>query len=103
MKKILYKILMFWPIRKLVNYLLNKQFVFRFMMRFLSEEKKEKLQIQILRENFAFFGNDLSDMTDEEIKKCISNVAKAIGSFGATKEEAEKAIQTLGKLGAQVK
>jgi hypothetical protein len=83
MKKKLYQI---------VNYFLNKQWVLHIVMRFLSEEKKEKIAIESIRQNFMLFGHNCSDMTDEEIKEGVKNV----GSFGATKEEAEKALRVLG-------
>ena len=86
MKKILYRI---------ANYFLNKQCVLNIVMRFLSAEKREKIMIEQLRQQFIFFGHDTSEMTDEEIKKGMANVAKTIGSFGATVEEASTALRAL--------
>ena len=87
MKKTLYRI---------ANYFLNKQWVLHIVMRFLSEEKKEEIAIESIRQNFMLFGHDCYDMTDEEIKEGMKNVAKTIGSFGATTEEAAKALRVLG-------
>ncbi len=87
MKKTLYRI---------ANYFLNKQWVLHIVMRFLSEEKKQKIAIESIRQNFMLFGHDCSNMTDEEIKEGVRNVAKNIGSFGATTEEAAKVLRVLG-------
>jgi len=87
MKKTLYRI---------ANHFLNKQLVSHIVMRFLSEEKREKIAIESIRSNFMLFGHDCHDMTDEEIKEGVKNVAKNIGSFGSTTEEAAKAFRLLG-------
>ena len=86
MKKTLYRI---------ANYLINKQWVLHIVIRFLSEEKKEKIAIESIRQNLMLLGHDCSDMTDEEVKEGMKNVAKTIGSFGATTEEAAKALRVL--------
>ena len=83
-------------IHKIANHLPNKQWVLHIVMRFLSEEKKEKIAIESIRQNLMLFGHDCSDMTDEEIKEGMKNVAKTIGSFGATTEEAAKVLRVLG-------
>jgi hypothetical protein len=82
--------------KRFLNYLLNKQWILHIVMRFLSEKKKEKIAIESIRQNFILFGHDCSDMTDEEIKEGVKNVAKTIGSFGVTSEEAAKALRVLG-------
>ena len=84
-------------LHKIANYFLNKRWIFKIVMRFLSEEKQEKIWIEIIRQHFAIFGHDCSNMTDDEIKQGMSNIAKTIGSFGATAEEASKAMSVLGK------
>lgn len=83
-------------IHKIANHLLNKQWVLHIVMRFLSAEKREKIMIESIRQNFAIFGHDCSNMTDEEIKEGMSNIGKTIGSFGATTEEATRALRALG-------
>lgn len=82
--------------KTLLNYLLNKQWILSIVMCFLSEGKKEQIYISRFRAELEFWGHDVSDMTDEEIKEGMKNVAKTIGSFGATKEEAAKALRVLG-------
>ena len=79
--------------KTLLNYLLNKRWILSIIMCFLNEGVKEKIYIARLRSEFIFWGHDV---TDEEIKEGIKNVAKTIGSFGATAEEAEKAVRVLG-------
>ena len=81
--------------KKILNYFLNKKWILSIIMRFLSEEKKEKIQIEILRNELIFFGYDISNLSDAEIKKVVETFAKAIGSFGATIDEAAKALQVL--------
>jgi len=81
--------------KRILNYLLNKQWILSIVMCFLSEGKKEQIYIARLRAEFIFFGHDISDMTDEEIKEGIKNIANKIGQFGATAEEAAKAFRVL--------
>ena len=57
--------------KKLLNYLLNKQWILRIVMCFLSDGKKEQIYIARFRAELAFWGHDVSDMTDEEIKEGI--------------------------------
>lgn len=63
----------------------------------LSKEEKERFELAQLRANFMFFGHDLSDMTDEEIKEGVKNVAKAFSNFGFETKEAAKAIEVMRK------
>ncbi len=81
--------------KQLLNYLLNKQWILSIVMCFLSEEKKEQIYIARIRAEFMFWGHDVSDMTDKEVKEGMRNVAKTISSFGATVEEAAKAFRVL--------
>ena len=83
-------------IYKIANYFLNKQWILSIVMCFLSEDEKEKIYIARFRAEFIFWEHDISDMTDEEIKDGIKNIAKAIGSFGATAKESAKAFRVLG-------
>ncbi|WP_438423111.1 hypothetical protein [Aquimarina macrocephali] len=81
-----------------INYFLNKKWISRIVIRFLSEEKKERILIESMRDQLAFFGNDTTNITDEEIKEGIKRIPKAIGSFGATLEEAATASRVLSSL-----
>ena len=81
--------------KKILNYFLNKKWILSIIMRFLSEEKKEKIQIEILRNELIFFGYDISNLSDAEIKKVVETFAKAIGSFRATIDETAKALRVL--------
>ena len=72
---------------------------FEFLRPYLLTDKEcERLAIQVLRQNFALFGHNCSDMTDEEIKEGLINVSKNIGSFGASAEEAAMAFKALSKV-----
>lgn len=62
----------------------------------ISKMTTEQIYIAKLRAEFIFMGHDTSDMTDEEIKEGVKNVADKIGQFRATAEEAEKAFRALG-------
>ena len=84
-------------INKLLNKLLNKQCILNIVMYFLSVKKKEKILIARLRGELAFFGHDTTNMSNEEIKKVVKDFSKALGSFGATKEEAANTLRTLKK------
>lgn len=66
---------------------------------FLSDKQKERIYIEELRREFVFFGHDISDMTDEEVKQGVQNVADSIGRFGFTMEEAAHATKTLAEVG----
>jgi len=81
--------------RVLLNYLLNKQWILLIAMRFLSEGKKEQIYIARLRAELAFWGHDVSDMTDEEIKEGILKMGEMIAKCGMTTKEVENAFRTL--------
>jgi len=82
--------------KRILNYLLNKQWILSIVMCFLSDGKKEQIYIARFRAELVFDGHDVSDMTDEEIKEGIKNIANKIGQFGATVEESAKAVRILG-------
>jgi len=67
-------------------------------MLFLSEEKKERIYIARLRADMEFFGHDMSEMTDEEIKKCINDSGKLLSKCGLTCYELKKSLQSMAKL-----
>lgn len=81
--------------KRIINHFLNKEWVLNIVMRFLSVEKQEKTTIERLRQGFIFFGHDTANMTDDDIKEGVNNVAKTIGSFGATADEVETALRAL--------
>lgn len=87
MKKVVYKI---------ANYFLNKQWILKIVMRFLSEEKQQRILIAQLRGELSFFGCDTTNMTDEEIMEGVKEVGRIFGSFGLTVKEAGKAMRILG-------
>ena len=72
-----------------LNYLLNKQWILHIVMWFLSEDKKEQIYIARLKSEFAFWGHDISNMTDREIKKGLSKMSKLFSKCGFTINEME--------------
>jgi len=78
--------------KKLLNYFLNKKWILSVVTCFLSDEKKEKIQIEILRNEFLYFNYDTSNISDDEIKKGVKNFAQSIGNFGITAEELSQAL-----------
>ena len=81
--------------RVLLNYLLNKQWILLIAMRFLSEGKKEQIYIARLRAELAFWGHDVSDMTDEEIKEGILKMGEMVAKCGMTTDEVAEAFKAL--------
>lgn len=49
-----------------------------------------------IRGHFAFFGFDVSDLTDEELEAGILEASRRIGNAGVTVEEAGRALSTFG-------
>lgn len=84
--------------KTLANYLLNKQWILNIVMLFLSKEKQERILIAQVRGEFSFFGHDVSDMTDRDIKDMIIGVGKFMGETGLTMDEAIKASNALFKI-----
>lgn len=81
--------------KKVLNYILNIPFIFKIVCSLLPEKKNDIIQMQIFRNNFMFFGLDLSNMTDDEIKENVCKVGKVFGDFGLTTNEAAKALKSL--------
>ncbi len=81
--------------KTLLNYLLNKQWILRIVMCFLSDGKNERIYIARFRAELAFWGHDVSDMTDEEIKEGISKMGEMVAKCGMTTKEVENAFRAL--------
>lgn len=64
----------------------------------LTEEQQERLSIARLRAHLAFFGHDVSDMTDDEIKEGMINMGKLMSQTGLSLEEVERASVTMCKI-----
>lgn len=82
--------------KNILNYLLNKEWILNIVMLFLSNETKERIYIAKLRTEMLFWGHDLSNMSDKEIKQGASDMRKHIQCMGITVEEAAKAFLQLG-------
>ena len=81
--------------KRFLNYLLNKQWILRIVMRFLSEEKKERIYIARLRAELAFWGYDTSEMTDDEIKDGLMKVKEVSIKCGVTKQELAEVLKAM--------
>ena len=79
------------------NYLLNKKWILRIVMHFLSKEKQERIIIAEFRSELAFFGHDTSGMTDEEIKEAIVKVGNVISQIGFTVEEMADTMRVMAR------
>ena len=67
-------------------------------MRFLSEGKKEQIYIVRFRAELAFWGHDVSDMTDEEIKYGIKKMGEIVSKCGMTTNEVLESFKALENL-----
>jgi len=83
--------------KNILNYFLNKEWILNIVMLFLSDETKERIYIAKLRAEMLFWGHDLSNMSDKEIKQGASDMTKHIQCMGITVEQATKAFMQLGK------
>ena len=81
--------------KRLLKYLLNKRWILSFVMLFLSESKKERIYIARFKAELSFFGCDVSDMTDEEIKEGMNRVGEMVSVCGMSTNEVEQAMASL--------
>jgi hypothetical protein len=78
-----------------LNYLLNKQWILHIVMCFLSEEKKERINIARLRSELALWGYYTSEMTDDEIKDGLMKVNEVSIQCGVRKEELAAVLKSM--------
>lgn len=83
------------PLYRIANYLLNKQWILSIVMRFLSEDKKERIYIARFRAELAFWGHDVSNMTDEELKEGAKQMTDMVMQCGMTTDEVAEAFKAL--------
>lgn len=86
MKKLLYKI---------GNYLLNKEWILKIVMKFLSEEKQKKIYIAKIKSELSFFGFDTSDMSEEDIDNGVKELCTLIRQTGLSSNDVVKFSQAL--------
>lgn len=55
-------------------------------------KRRHAKSLRIIRENFKFFGHDLSHLTDEELEAGILRAHKAMKYSGVTLQQAHKGI-----------
>jgi len=85
-------------LKQLINYFLNKNFIYNIVKRFLSEEKKERIEIEKLRNELSFLGLDTLDITDEEIKDCILWMGELQAQCGVSAKECVDVLNSFGKV-----
>jgi hypothetical protein len=59
---------------------------------------ERKRSIAEIRATFAFFGYDLSDMTDEQIEEGVQNVARVLATVGVSARDAAQALSFLARV-----
>lgn len=65
----------------------------------MKEAAEKKAIIKSIRDNMAFFGFDLSDLSDEELEEGFIYVSEQIGNYGVTGKEAADALFCLQRVG----
>jgi len=81
--------------KQLFNYLLNKQWILSIVMCFLSEGKKEKIQIARSRAELALWGYYTSEMTDDDIKDGLLKVNEVSVQCVFTKQELAEVLKAM--------
>ena len=61
-------------------------------------ERKRKKAIKNIRETFAIFGHDVSDMTDEELEEGMARVSLAMSKVGLTVREFAETMQKFANM-----
>jgi len=82
----------------IIKYYIYKFFGVRALRLFLTEAQYEKLMIYQLRNHLAFFGCDVSDLTDEQIKEGTDRMARVIAQAGIAAQEATDGLRAFNKL-----
>ncbi len=72
--------------------LLKLSYRSRFFVKFLDETGQERFYIAMLRAQLAFFGQDTSHMSDEDIKKGTLEAGRLIAITGVTCEEVHQSL-----------
>lgn len=68
-------------------------------IRRLLAERQRRRSLSVIREEFAFWGYPLDDLTDEEIEERVVEAGRALANTGLTAAEATAALrQVLGLL-----
>jgi len=81
--------------------LLIKLKLWNYRHRLMPEQRKifdKKLVIAQLRAEYAFWGHDTSNMTDEEIEAGVMRMAEVLRSTGVSCEQAAENFRMMGKI-----
>ena len=58
-------------------------------------ERRKRKAIRNIRSHLAFFGHDMSHLTDEELEERVKAAHKVIGSAGITMAEGSERLRAL--------
>jgi hypothetical protein len=83
--------------KKIFNWILNRRWITKIILKFLSKEKQEKYYIECLKSHFLFFGKDIRNLTDEEIKIGINNMTVFLQTASSSWVEMTEAMRKLGR------
>lgn len=81
--------------KQFLNYLLNKHFILRIVIKFLSKVKQERIYIARFRAEMLYWGHDMIDFTDEEIKKGIGAMSELVSSYGLTLDQTTEVLKRM--------
>ena len=62
------------------------------------QARERRLVAQSIRESVAWFGHDISDMTDEDIEDACRRMATVCGQIGVSAEQLDEAARRLGAI-----
>ena len=80
----------------ILNYFLNKQWIFNIVIKFFSEERQEYIHKQKTRLTLNSWGIDTSDMSDQDIEDSFIEMRGAILFCGVSVDELKKVMTELG-------
>jgi hypothetical protein len=80
-----------------INWILNRRIIKPIVIARMNEDQKERYYMMQLRAHMAFFGHDISDMTDDEIKEGTNRMSKVMSSTGVTLDQAGQALKLMSQ------
>ena len=83
--------------KRAINWILNRRIIKPVVIACMNDKQKERYYILQLRAHMAFFGHDVSDMTDDEIKDGYDRVRQLMHATGLTANEAGQALRGLSE------
>jgi len=81
--------------KRVINWILNRRIIKPVVIACMNDKQKERYYMLQLRAHMAFFGCDVSDMTDDEIKEGYDRVSQLMQATSVTLEEAGEAMRLM--------